>query len=110
MPLLLLLLLLMPSTPLHAQGDADVGRELAQQRRFHQPHAGRHEARRAIGVPFQVAPLGILLINDAFHPLRQRSKGHLDEITGVIDSFGERSRKHDQLSAVGGSSIYGVHV
>ena len=29
MPLFLLLLLLLPNTPLHAQGDADVGRELA---------------------------------------------------------------------------------
>ena len=83
-----------------AAGDV-VSRIVAQQRRFEHPHACRHVARRSVAVVFDVAPLGILLVENAFQPHRQRRHAHLNEVAGVVDDLGERCRQDDAHAARG---------
>ena len=65
--------------------DDVVGLEAAQQRGLEHAHTGGHVFGRTIGVVFDVAPLRILAIQNAFEPHRQRSHAHLNEVPGVID-------------------------
>src|SRR5918996_5484464 len=50
--------------------DDVVALEFAQQRLLNDAHTGGHVPRRTVGVVFDVTPLRILSINDAFHPDR----------------------------------------
>ena len=67
---------------------------------FEHADAGRHVARRAVVVVFDVAPLRILPVENALEPHRQRGHAHLNEVPGVVDDLGERRRQHDELPAV----------
>ena len=73
--------------------------ELADQRRLEHADAGRHVARRSVGVVLELAPLRILPVQHAFEPYRQRRHAHLDEVAGVIDDLCQGSRDHDSRSA-----------
>ncbi len=42
-----------------------------------------------------IAPVGIFPVEDKLQPLRERGEGHLDEVAGVINGFGERGGKDD---------------
>lgn len=79
--------------------DDVVSAHLPQQRGFHQPHPGRHKARRAVGVTLQFPPLRVLLVNHLLHLHRHRCQCHLDEVTRVIDGLRQRSCKDNWLAA-----------
>ncbi len=79
--------------------DDVVGVEATEERGLEHTHSGGHVLGRPVRVVFDVSPLRILPIEDAFEPHRQRSHAHLNEIPGVIDGLRQRSRQHNELPA-----------
>src|SRR5262249_21101190 len=69
--------------------------EFSQQRGFDQAHASRHVARRSVRVVFDLAPARVFFVHHTLHSYWHRSYSHLDEITGVINRFGERRGQHN---------------
>jgi len=70
-------------------------RKPPEQRLLEHAHAGRHISRAAIVVVLDIAPLRVLLVEDAFEPHRQRGHAHLNEIARVVDDFRQRRGEDD---------------
>src|SRR5262245_15363840 len=72
--------------------------EFAQQHLFQHAKSGRRGSAGTVFIEWNVFPIGVFLVEDAFEPTRHRGHSHLNKKTWIVNDLCKWSRE-DELVA-----------